>query len=286
MNNTVRTLLFGALISLVGIGVAFAGGQGEEGGPRSLRLSMGGSTTMEPIMSSAMEVYRTEVDGAAELSYDAQGSTMGIQGVLNGIFDLGGASRALVPSEREQGVEAVSIAIDGLAIIVNESVPIDDISMRDLAGIFVGEIRNWRQLGGPDQEIVMVNRDEASGTLGAFRFIVLEPVYGDDARFRRDALVTESDGNMTTMVTQTPWSIGYASMRSIDRVRQSGGKVLTVDGIENTFDTVLVGRYPITRSLNLVTFGEPRANAATFIEFLRSKRGQQIIQEVGFLPIR
>jgi ABC-type phosphate transport system substrate-binding protein len=97
MNNTVRTLLFGALISLVGIGVAFAGGQGEEGGPRSLRLSMGGSTTMEPIMSSAMEVYRTEVDGAAELSYDAQGSTMGIQGVLNGIFDLGGASRAPRP---------------------------------------------------------------------------------------------------------------------------------------------------------------------------------------------
>ena len=280
-----KTKLFVAMISLVTVG-AWGNGQGEDGGSGGLRLSMGGSTTMEPIMSTAMEVYRTELQGSAELSYDAQGSTMGIQGVLNGIFDLGGASRALVPSEAEQGVQATSVAIDGLAVIVNDSVPIDDISIENLAAIFVGEIRNWRRLGGPDQEITVVNRDEASGTLGAFEFIVLEPVYGDDARFIRDAIVTESDGNMATIVTQTPWSIGYASMRTINRVEQSGGKVLTVNGIENTPETVLTGQYPITRSLNLVTYGEPRGDAVTFLDFVRSDRGQEIIQEVGFLPIR
>lgn len=265
--------------------VLFAGGNQEGGGSGALRLSMGGSTTMEPIMTTVMEVYRTEVESGAELSYDAQGSTMGIQGVLNGIFDLGGSSRALLPSEREQGVESTTVAIDGLAVIVHDSVPIDDLTIEQIAAIFVGEVRNWRRLGGPDEEIVVVNRDEASGTLGAFEFIVLESTYGDDARFIRNALVTESDGNMATMVSQTPYAIGYASMRTIARVEESGGKALTINGIENTPETVMTGEYPITRPLNLITYGEPRGDATLFIEFLRGNRGQEIVREVGFLPI-
>ncbi len=265
--------------------VLFAGGNQEGGGSGALRLSMGGSTTMEPIMTTAMEVYRTEVETAAELSYDAQGSTMGIQGVLNGIFDLGGSSRALLPSEREQGVESTTVAIDGLAVIVHDSVPIDDLTIEQIAAIFVGEVRNWSRLGGPDEEIVVVNRDEASGTLGAFEFIVLESTYGDDARFIRNALVTESDGNMATMVSQTPYAIGYASMRTITRVEESGGKALTINGIENTPETVMTGQYPITRPLNLITYGEPRGDATLFIEFLRGNRGQEIVREVGFLPV-
>ena len=263
---------------------AFAGG-GQEGGGDNLRLSMGGSTTMEPIMTSAMEVYRTEIDPSAELSYDAQGSTMGIQGVLNGIFDLGGSSRALLPSEKEQGATSTTVALDGLAVIVNESVPIDDISIEDLAAVFVGEIRNWSRLGGPDEEIVIVNRDEASGTLGAFRELVLQEVYGDDARFVRRALVTESNGNMATMVTQTPYSIGYASLNTIPRVEEEGGKALTVNGIEDTRETVMTGEYPITRPLNLIHYGEPSEDGQVFIDFLLSERGQQVIREARFLPI-
>lgn len=283
MKKTAATAMITLLVPMV----LFAGG-GQEGGgtgSSSIRLSMGGSTTMEPIMTTAMEVYRTEVDSNAELSYDAQGSTMGIQGVLNGIFDLGGSSRALLPSEKEQGVQATTVAIDGLAAIVHDSVPIDDISIEDLAAIFVGEIRNWKRLGGPDEEIVVVNRDEASGTLGAFEFLVLEKIYGDDARFIRQALVTESDGNMATMVTQTPYAIGYASMRTIERVNQSGGKALTINGIENSAENVMTGQYPITRPLNLVTYGEPGGNAVVFMEFLKGSRGQEIVREVGFLPI-
>ena len=280
-----KILIVTAFIPFLVAGV-FAGGQQDGGGNSdSIRLSMGGSTTMEPIMSSAMEIYRTEVDSNAELSYDAQGSTMGIQGVLNGICDLGGASRALLPSETEQGVQATQVAVDGLAVVVNDSVPIDDLSIEQVAAIFVGEIRNWSRLGGPDEEIVVVNRDEASGTLGAFRFIVLETTYGDDARFTRNALVTESDGNMATMVSQTPYAIGYASMRTIPRLDQSGGKALTINGIENNRENVMTGQYPITRSLNIVTYGEPRGDAVVFLDFLRSGRGQEIILDVGFLPI-
>lgn len=276
------TVLIGAMV-LVAAAV-FANGD-QEGGGDTLRLSMGGSTTMEPIMTTAMEVYRTEIDPSAELSYDAQGSTAGIQGVLNGIYDLGGASRALLPTETEQGVESTTVALDGLAVIVHDTVPIDDISLPDLAGIFVGEITNWRRLGGPDEQIEVINRDEASGTLGAFRELVLQEIYGDDARFIRRAVVTESNGNMATIVTQTPYSVGYASINTIPRVEESGGHALTVDGIEDNQETVMTGEYPITRPLNLVHFGEPSEDAQVFIDFLLSERGQQVIREARFLPI-
>lgn len=276
--------ILSVLLTLVAIPV-FAGGQGE-GGSDNLRLSMGGSTTMEPIFTSALEVYRTELDATAELSYDAPGSTAGIRGVLNGIYDIGTASRALVPDERQQGLIATPIALDGLSVIVNERVPIDDISSQDLAAIFVGELRNWSRLGGPDEEIVVVNRDEASGTLGAFRELILERVYGDDARFLRDALVTESNGNMVTMVTQTPYSVGYASLAVLDRLRAAGGKTLTVNGIENTPQNVYSNTYPISRPLNIVTIGEPRGEQQVFLDFLLSERGQDIVRETGYLPLR
>jgi phosphate transport system substrate-binding protein len=282
MNMRKLVVLVSALI--LAAGIAFAGGEGEGGD--NLRLSMGGSTTMEPIFTTAIEVYRTEVDSAAELSYDAPGSTAGIRGVLNGIYDVGTASRALLPDERAQGLIATPIALDGLSVIVDESVPIDDISLNDLAAIFVGEIDNWSELGGPNQEIVVVNRDEASGTLGAFLELVLERVYGDDARFLRNALVTESNGNMVTMVTQTPYSIGYASLAVLDRLRASGGKTLTVDGIENTPASVYSGTYPISRPLNIVTVGEPGGEQQVFIDYMLSERGQEIVQETGYLPLR
>lgn len=267
-------LIFGLTLS--------AEGQGEGG----LRLSMGGSTTVEPIITTAMEVFRDEVDPTAELSYDAPGSTAGIRGVLNGTYDLGTSSRALLISEEQQGAQLVNIALDGLAVIVNDTVPIDDISIEDLAAIFVGEIRNWSELGGPDAEIVVVNRDEASGTLGAFEELVLETTYGDDARFIRDALVTESNGNMATMVTQTPYSIGYGSLAVIERVENSGGKAITVEGVEDTVENVLTGRYPIVRPLSFVSYGEPFPEAQVFIDFLLSPRGQEIVAEVKYVPLR
>lgn len=262
----------------------FAGGDAEEGS--SLRLSMGGSTTIEPILTTAMEVYESEIDPKAELSYDAPGSTAGIRGVLNGIYDIGTASRALLPDERAQGLKETPIALDGLSPIVNNTVPFDDISLKHLAAIFVGEITNWKELGGPDAKIVVVNRDEASGTAGAFLELVLERTYGDDARFLRKALVTESNGNMATMVAQTPYSIGYASLAVLDRLRAGGGKTLTINGIKNTPANVYSGTYPISRPLSMITMGDPTEEQNIFIDFLLSERGQQVIQEVGYLPLR
>ena len=277
-----KILLMSGLLLLSAV-LIFAAGEKEEGS--SIRLSMGGSTTVEPIITSAIEIYNSEVDPSAELSYDATGSTAGIRGILNGTYDLGAASRALFLSEMEQGARLTNIALDGLTVIVNDTVPIDDISIENLAGIFVGEITNWKTLGGPDAKIVVVNRDEASGTLGAFEELVLERVYGDDGRFTRNALVTESNGNMATMVAQTPYSVGYGSLAIVERLEASGGKAITVNGIKNTAENVITGKYPIVRPLSFVSYGDPEGDAAAFIDFILSPRGQQIIQDVKYIPL-
>lgn len=275
-----------AICILVGMGTAavWAGGQGEEGG--GLRLSMGGSTTMDPVMSSAVERYLTDVEPTAELSYDAPGSTAGIQGTLNGVYDIGAASRALYIREREQGLTEIAIAVDGLAVVAHGNVPVDDLSLEDLAAIFVGEVRNWREFGGPDEEIIVVRRDQASGTFGAFMEAVLVRTYGDDARYIRRSLVTESNGNMATMVTQTPYSIGYVSLVTMRRVEEQGGKAISVNGIENSIETVATGEYPITRPLNIVTVGDPTGARKVFVDYLLSDAGQSIVRDVGFLPVR
>ncbi len=261
----------------------FAEGQQEGGG---FRLSMGGSTTMDPVMSSAVERYLTEIDPSAELSYDAPGSTAGIQGTLNGVYDVGAASRALYIREREQGLSEITIAVDGLAVVAHPTVPIDDISLADLAKIFVGEIQNWQEFGGPDQEIIVVRRDQASGTFGAFMEAVLVRTYGDDARYIRRALVTESNGNMATMVTQTPYAIGYVSLVTMRRVLAEGGKAISVNGVQNSIETVATGEYPIVRPLNVVFAGEPTGQRQVFLDFLLGEIGQDIVRDVGFLPVR
>jgi len=286
-------LIFGMVLIAA---AAFAGGSKEEAAAapaatpaaevHSIRLSMGGSTTVEPIISSAMEVYRAETDAKAELSYDAPGSSAGIRGLLDGQYDIGAASRKLKDSEISAGATPVQIATDGLAIIVNGNVPIDDISMEDAAGVFAGEITNWKDLGGPDHEIVVVNRDEASGTRGAFLELVLENVLGDDAKFTLNALVTESNGNMATMVAQTPFSIGYASLNVLPRLREAGGKSLSVNGVKDDIENVIDGSYPISRPLNVATVGEPTGDAKVFIDFLLSSRGQQIVEEAGYLAVK
>jgi phosphate transport system substrate-binding protein len=274
-----KLLLVTGMLALTA-SLVFAGGPQEET-TQSIRLSMGGSTTVEPIITNAIEVYVDAIDSGAVLSYDAPGSSAGVRGVLDGTYDLGAASRALKDSEIEAGAVATQIAVDGLAVIVNGSVPIDDLTLEQVAAIFVGDINNWSELGGPDADIVVVNRDEASGTRGAFVEIALDKYY-EDPIFDED-LVTESNGNMGTMVAQTPYAIGYASLSVLPALRAAGGKSLSIAGVTDDIPNIISGDYPIARPLNVVTNGPATGDALTFIDFLLSEDGQDIVESVGYI---
>ena len=270
------------VLSVFAAGFVFAGGQQESG--EVFKLAMGGSTTVEPIMRSAIEAY-ADVDPNAQLAYEGTGSSVGVKGALDGVYDLGGASRDLKSKESDAGAVATPIALDGIAVVANNSVLVDSLSREQVAKIYTGDIKNWSEVGGADKAIVVVNRDEASGTRAAFKELTIEEAIGDDADFIKDAITTESNGDMVTKVGATPDAIGFCGLGYVDKAISSGAKTVLVDGVEPTVENILDGSYTISRKLNVITNGEPTGNAAVFIEYLLGDEGQTIVEEEGFIAL-
>jgi len=267
---------------------AFASGEKKAGGGKFAgNYPMGGSTTVEPIAVSAIEAFAIKYPDA-KLSYDSQGSSVGVQGVIDGVYALGGSSRELKDKEKEAGAVPHAVALDGIAVIVNESVLVDNLSLAQVAKIFTGEIKNWSQVGGANKPIVVVNRDEASGTRAAFLELVLEKVLGkEQSKFIADAITVESNGDMVTKVGQTPDTIGYCGFGYIDKAKNMGAKTISVDGEDAEISAVLAGKYPVSRRLYMVSKGQLVEGTLekTFVDFILSDEGQQIVEEAGFIAL-
>lgn len=263
----------------------FAGGA-QERGAETRSFAMGGSTTVEPIVRSAIEAYES-VQPEYRLTYEAQGSSVGVQGALDGIYILGGASRDLKPGELDKGAVAIPIALDGLAVVANGNILVDSLSRNTIARIFIGAITSWSEIGGPDKPIIVVNRDEASGTRAAFKELVIQAEFGKEQGFMKDAIVVESNGDMVTKVGATPDSIGFCGFGYIDKALSSGAKTLLIDGAEPTVDNVLSGIYPVSRRLNMIHKGDVQEGtfAADFLDFLLGDEGQAIVGEEGFIAL-
>ena len=286
MKKSLLYVTIAFLSVLVIAGAGFAGKDEKGGGKFSGDYAMGGSTTVEPIVVSAIEAFAENYPDA-KLSYDAQGSSVGVQGVLDGVYVLGGSSRNLKDKEIDAGAVPISIALDGIAIVVNSDVLIDNLSLDQVAMIFAGKIKNWREVGGPNREIVVVNRDEASGTRAAFTELVLQVKYGKEGRFIADAITTESNGDMVTKVGQTPDTIGYCGFGYIDQAKNMGAKTISVDGTDPEIMSVLNGSYPVSRQLFIVHKGDIEEGTLedAFVDFLLSEEGQEIVADTGFIPL-
>jgi phosphate transport system substrate-binding protein len=250
------------------------------------KYPMGGSTTCEPIFTSAIEAF-SKMNPGAKLGYDSQGSGVGITGVTNGVYVIGGSSRELKPEELAKGVVPTPIALDGIAVIVNNEVTIESLTLEQVAKIFTGAIKNWRDVGGPNKPIVVVNRDEASGTRVAFLELVLQKAIGKDAKFVADAITVTSNGDQVTKVGQTPDAVGYCGIGFLPEAKNMGGKPISVNGVDATIDNVLSGKYPISRKLFALTKGKVKEGTLekAFIDFILSKDGQKIVEEAGFIAI-
>jgi phosphate transport system substrate-binding protein len=283
-----KKLFLIALIAIAAAGFAFAGG-GSDGGDAegfSGSYAFGGSTTVLPIAEVAIEDFM-DMHPGVELTYEGQGSSVGVQGVIDGVYSLGGASRELKDKEMSAGAIATPIALDGIAVVVNGGVPVDNLSIEQVAKIFTGEIHNWSAVGGPNKAIVVVNRDEASGTRAAFLELCLEKALGDDAKYILDAITVESNGDMVTKVGATPDAIGYCGFGYIDKARNAGAKEISVEGVDPTVDAVLSGEYPVSRKLNIVHKGALKEGSLekAFVDFLLSPDGQAIVEDEGFIAL-
>ncbi len=235
-------------------------------------VSTNGSTSMEKVMSILIEAFEEENPNVT-VTYDATGSGAGITAATEGSADIGLASRNL--KDEETGLTAYVVAIDGIAVIINPSNTVEDLTLEQIAGLFNGTITNWSEVGGEDMEVAVIGREAGSGTRDGF-----ESVVGVEDACVYDQELT-STGSVITAVAQNQYAIGYASLS--EAAEDDSVKVISVDGVEATEDTVKDGSYAIQRNFNMVVSDSATLSdaAQAFLDFCLSADVADYIAQAG-----
>jgi len=240
-------------------------------------LTLSGSTSVEKVGLALIEEFMAlnpDVVG----TYEAIGSSGGIKNAADGVTQIGTASREIKDEEKAWGIEELTIAYDGIGVIVNPANPVEDLTIDQITKIYTGEITNWKELGGNDEEIVVVSREDGSGTRGAF-----EEILGFEGKLTQKALIAEGNGNVQTTVAGNPKAIGYVSFSSLDNTV----KPLKVEGVEPTAEDVINGTYKISRPFIFVYKEENLTEPAkAFLDFVMSEEGQNIVEENGAIRVK
>ena len=218
-----------------------------------------------------------EANSGTTFTYNPTGSGSGIQAVSEGRCDIGLSSRALKDDEKASGLKETTLALDGIAIIVNPQNPVKDLTLEQIAKIYTGEITNWKDVGGNDAEIVLIGREAGSGTRDGFESITDTK---DACQYRQELTST---GDVITTVSQNPNAIGYASLAAI----KDSVKALTVNGVAPTEATVKDGTYLVQRPFVLVTKEGVALSetAQKFFDFATSADAASIISAAGAVPV-
>lgn len=235
-----------------------------------------GSTSMEKVIGYLSESYMSDNENVT-VTYNPTGSGAGIQAVAEGRCDIGLASRNLKDEEKANLNETV-VAIDGIAVIVNNQNTIDDLTIEQIAGIYKGETTNWKELGGADAPIVLIGREAASGTRDGF-----ESITGTEDLCKYSQELT-STGDVVQTVSSNPNAIGYASLASVgDTV-----KAVKVEGVTPTTDTIQNGEYKIQRNFVFVTRKDDKLNesAQNFFDFAANGQADDLIVKAGAVPVK
>ena len=243
-------------------------------GDLSGNVATGGSTSMKNVIAALTEGF-AEVQPGVTVSYDPTGSGAGITGATDKTLDIGLSSRALKADET--GVTGTTIALDGIAIIVNKDSKVEDLTVDQLKQMFTGEITNWSEVGGDDGEIVLVGREAGSGTRDGFESIV---DVKDSCKYAQELTAT---GAVISAVEANPLAIGYASLSAVgDTV-----KMVTVGGVECSEETVKDGSYEVQRPFVFVTNKSVTLSeqAQAFFDFATSADAADLIRTAGAVPV-
>ncbi len=238
-------------------------------------VATGGSTSMKNVIAALTEGF-AEVEPDVTISYDPTGSGAGITGAADKTLDIGLSSRALKDDEKAD-VDGTTIALDGIAIIVNNASKVEDLTVDQLKQMFTGEITNWSEVGGDDGEIVLVGREAGSGTRDGFESIV---DVKDSCKYAQELTAT---GAVISAVEANPLAIGYASLSAVgDTV-----KMVTVGGVECSEETVKDGSYEIQRPFVFVTNKSVTLSeqAQAFFDFATSADAADLIRTAGAVPV-
>ena len=246
-----------------------------DGADLSGTVTLAGSTSMEKLANAMNEAFMEKylnVSATAEFT----GSSAGIESLEAGSVDIGDASRALSDDEKSQGIVENIVAIDGIAVITDTANTITDIKSEDLAKVYTGEITNWKDLGGPDEQIVVIGREAGSGTRDAFEELM---DVKDSCKYAQEL---DSTGAVLAKVAATPGAVGYVSLDVLDDTVNG----LKINSVEPTEDNILAGDYVLQRPFVMATKGEiseQSKQVQAYFDFINSADGQNVIKSVGLI---
>lgn len=288
-----------ALVLMIGlalIGVMFSTGcsrKGSGGGMEGGSIQLKGSDTMVNLGQAWAEKFMKE-NPSASVAVTGGGSGTGIAALLNGTTDIAECSRSIKEKEiataEESGIEPLEhiVAFDGIAVVVHPSNPVSELTIEQLADIFTGRVTNWSELGGNDEEIVVLSREVNSGTHVYFKEHVLNG--GNEKgteEYTSTALLMPSSQGIADEVAGNTKAIGYYGMGYISpaqkalKVSKNGAS-----GELPSNENVLSGKYPISRPLFMYTNGAPTGLVKEFMDFVFSAEGQKIVGELDFVPVK
>lgn len=231
-------------------------------------INIVGSTSVTPLAEELGKEFSNKNPGV-KVDVQGVGSTAGIKATIDGTADIGISSRDLKDEEKEYKMNEYIIAYDGIVVAVHPENSVEDLDMNTINKIFTGEIKNWKEVGGEDEEILVISREEGSGTRGAFEEILeLDSV-------REDALIAEGNGAVKANIASKKNSIGYISLSYLD----DSIKGLKIDGIEGTVENIKSGKYKVSRPFLMLTNGKEEPLVKEFLDFVLSEEGQKIVGE-------
>lgn len=265
--------------TLTGCGASSSSGEGStesKSAGNSQTVATDGSTSMEKVIGFLSEAYMEE-HGDIKVTYNPTGSSSGIQAAAEDRCDIGLASRDLKEEEKADLQETV-VAIDGIGIIVHPDNPVTDLTIEQIGKIYSGEIANWKEIGGSDAPIVCIGREAASGTRDGF-----EEVTGTKDQCKYSQELT-STGDVVQTVSGNPNAIGYASVASANDTV----KMVSVEGVSPTTETIQDGEYKVQRNFVLVTKKDTALSKAAkeFFDFATSPQADSLITEAGAVPVK
>jgi len=282
-SQNVRKITSFLLLGLLLLGAAFAAGCSKQNAKDQAAvpaltgtLTIAGSTSVQPFSEVLAEKFMEKNKGVT-VNVQGGGSSVGIEAAISGAAGLGSSSRDLKAEEKAKNLVDTKIALDGIAIVVHPSNSVKTLKTADVMNIYLGNIKNWKELGGADAPITIVSREDGSGTREAFTTLVM-----DKKDIIKTAIIQNSTGAVATTVAGDKNAIGYVSLSSISK----DIKALDIDGVAATDANVLAGTYKLQRPFVYVTKDAPTGLAQAFIEFVLSAEGQKIIVDEGAISIK
>jgi phosphate transport system substrate-binding protein len=245
-------------------------------------LVIKGSTTVLPIAQKVAEIYMKQ-NPDVKISISGGGSGNGIKALIDGSTDIADSSRFIKPKEVSLAVEKraypvpFAVAYDCIVPVVHPGNSVTNLTMDQLKAIYKGEIKNWKEVGGPDRPIVVISRDTSSGTYEVWHEKVMKK-----ERVFPGALLQASNGAIVQAVSKNKNAIGYIGLGYMD----SSVKAMMIDQIKGSEETTLNGTYPVSRPLYMFTRGWPEGDALNFINFMvHPEKGQKYVRDVRYVPL-